>query len=198
MKIVEQSVEYITGTPFALCGIEIAGRTCYKSEDKITEDSAEKFVRMIVKRGHDSVLEHASATFRIITDRGISHEIVRHRIGCSYSQESTRYVKYDGDMEFIRPPGMNSAQTNHWDMTCRECEDGYLEMIRFGAAPQIARSVLPNCLKTEIVMTANFRAWRHFLKLRMAKAAHPQIREVAGMIHQWFGVNYPVIVEDLD
>jgi len=198
MKIVPQSVEVLNCTTLALQLIEKAGRTCYKSEDRITEKSAEKFVRMIIKRGHDSVLEHASATFRIITDRGISHEIVRHRIGCSYSQESTRYVKYSTGIEFIQPPGLeNKYNMQMWKVFCQEAEDAYCRMIGRGFSPQIARSVLPNCLKTEIVMTANFRAWRHFLDLRMDAAAHPQIREVAGMICQWFYAHYPAIVDDL-
>ncbi len=197
MKIVPQSATYMTHTRDALYLIESAGRTCYKSEAKITEGSAEKFVRMIVKRGHDSVLEHASATFRIITDRGISHEIVRHRIACSYSQESTRYVKYCGDMEFIEPPGLRELAQEEWMRSCENAEETYKWMIDAGYPPQIARSVLPNCLKTEITMSANFRAWRYFFKLRCSSGAHPQIQEIANMIKLWFTVNYPVIVEDL-
>ena len=94
MEIIEQSVVNLSCTPNALQMIERAGRTCYKSEDRITSDSAENFVAGIVKLGHESVLEHANATFKIVTDRGVTHELVRHRIA-SYSQESTRYVKYD-------------------------------------------------------------------------------------------------------
>lgn len=199
MKIVDQSVECITSTPNALQVIEGAGRTCYKSEEKITSDSAVPFVRGIVKRGHESVLEHASATFRIVTDRGVSHEIVRHRLA-SYSQESTRYCNYgsrDGEISVIEPPGLNSAMRLGWEMSCKTAESAYITMIKSSVPPQIARSVLPTCLKTEIVMTANFREWRHFIRLRTSIAAHPQIRVIAGMVLFWFLANYPVIVEDI-
>ena len=110
MKIVRQRVEVMAMTADSICLLEEAGRTCYKSEDRITQGSAENFVRKIIKSGHDSVLEHASMTVRITTDRGISHEIVRHRIGMSYSQESTRYVKYGGEMEVIAPDFAKSIQ----------------------------------------------------------------------------------------
>ncbi len=186
MKVVEPSVELLWITETPELKIEEAGRTCYKSEDKITSDSASKFVKGLVKSGHHAMVEHAVASFRIVTDRGITHEIVRHRLA-SYAQESTRYCNYSADkfgneLSFIEPPGMNTAQKNHWEFTCKECEDGYFEMIKAGSSPQIARSVLPNCLKTEIVMMANFREWMHFIKLRAAKTAHPQIRPIATMI----------------
>ena len=182
MKIIPQKVEILAMTHQPLKLIEAAGRTCYQSEDRITEDSAEKFVKMILKRGHDSVLEHASMTVRIVTDRGISHEIVRHRIGMSYSQESTRYVKYDGDMEFIESGGIPRTEEHSWENYLRASEIRYKSLIENGASPQWARSVLPNSLKTEIVVTGNFRSWRHFLKLRLATGAHPQIKEIARMI----------------
>jgi thymidylate synthase (FAD) len=182
MKIIKPSVELLWITPDPEFQIELAGRTCYKSE----VNNAEKFCRKMVKSGHHAMIEHACASFRIITDRGITHEIVRHRLA-SYAQESTRYCNYSkekfgNELTFIEPPGMTTAQYNHWKLTCQECEDGYLEMLLFGASPQIARSVLPNCLKTEIIMTANFREWRHFITLRSSKAAHPQIRPIAQAI----------------
>ena len=197
MKVLNQKVEHMGGTADPLALIEAAGRTCYKSEAKITLGSAEKFVRMILKRGHDSVLEHASVTFRITTDRGISHEIVRHRVGMSYSQESTRYVKY-GDIEVIEPEFSDKDEEyQHWLDAMQGAEKTYKSLIDTGLAPQHARSVLPNSLKTEIVVTGNYRAWRHFLTLRMDKAAHPQIRKVSRMLLRWFEENVPVIVEDL-
>ncbi len=202
MKVVPQKVEVMAMTPECLCLIEYAGRTCYKSEDKITQGSAEKFVRRIIKSGHDSVLEHASMTVRITTDRGISHEIVRHRIGMSYSQESTRYVKYGGEMEFV-DPNLSRAEPNPpylsdydlWVGAMNGAERAYKLLIDQDVKPQHARSVLPNSLKTEIVVTGNFRAWRHFLKLRLAKAAHPQIREIARMVKDLLPA---VIVEDIE
>ena len=186
MKIVEQSATLETVTPNAEKLIERAGRTCYKSEDKITDESAATFIAMILKRGHESVLEHASASFRIVCDRGVSHEIVRHRIA-SYSQESSRFCDYSKDkhgsgIAVIEPPGLDNAMFTSWKSACRKSESVYLELLKNGSTPQIARSVLPTCLKTEIVMTANFREWRHFIQLRTSPAAHPQIREIAEMI----------------
>ena len=127
------------------------------------------------------MIEHASASFRIITDRGISHEIVRHRLA-SYAQESTRYCNYTKDkfenkITVICPPGL--GENVAWLYACEQAEQAYLRLVREGVKPEIARSVLPTCLKTEIVMTANFREWRHFISLRGGKGAHPQIREIA-------------------
>lgn len=191
MKIVEMSaalealslpaVSLGLGGPLGI--IERAGRTCYKSEPK--GDPA--FVKMILKRGHESVLEHASATFRIVCDRGISHEIVRHRLA-SYSQESTRYCNYSQErfgkeITVIKPPmELGCPEFAPWLAAVQQAEDSYFAMLDAGCKPEIARSVLPTCLKTEIVMTANFREWRHFLKLRTAPAAHPQMQVVAKLI----------------
>ncbi len=183
MKIVEPSVELLAISAGPAQLIELAGRTCYKSEDKITDDSAAAFVAMIAKRGHESVIEHASATFRIVTDRGITHEIVRHRLA-SYSQESTRYCNYGKDkhgneISVVLPSGLTPSQRGAWREACEDAEDEYFALLGLGAKPQQARSVLPTCLKTEIVMTANFREWCHFLTLRMGAAAHPDIRPIA-------------------
>lgn len=183
MRIVAPSVNllWITEEPEKM--IELSGRTCYKSEDKITDESAGKFVKMLTKSGHHAMIEHAVASFRIITDRGITHEIVRHRLA-SYAQESTRYCNYSKDKHgnecsFIQPPDLSYNQTTIWRAACIAAEALYFEMLEAGCSPQIARSVLPNCLKTEIVMMANLREWRHFIKLRGSQAAHPQIRTVA-------------------
>lgn len=186
MKIVDPSVEllYITPEPAKL--LESAGRTCYKSEDKITDNSAAKFVKMVCKNKHESVIEHAVASFRIICDRGISHEIVRHRLA-SYSQESTRYVNYGKEkhgreIAVIMPSGMTRAQEFWWRIACHDSEEKYFCMLDTGASPQTARSVLPTCLKTELVMTTNFRVWKYFLEMRCAKTAHPDIQIIANMI----------------
>ena len=196
MQTVPQSASCLAHTPNPLQLIERAGRVCYKSESKITATSADKFIRMILARGHESVLEHASATFHIITDRGISHEIVRHRLA-SYSQESTRYCSYkSSDLVFIDPGFKRRDNATLWERACMEAEDAYKRILQY-STPQCARSVLPNSLKTEIVMTANFREWRHFLRMRAAQDAHPQIQAIAGMILSWFTETYPVIVEDL-
>jgi thymidylate synthase (FAD) len=179
--------------------IEAAGRTCYKSEDQITETSADAFVRKIVKSGHHSVLEHEVIQVRFITDRGVTHELVRHRLA-SFSQESTRYCDYgDGDIQFILPvryeKSKPEAAYSNWVIGMEEAERRYLLSRQLGESPQEARDHLPNSLKTEIVVTANLREWMHILDLRTSKAAHPQIRalmlplleELGGYLPQIFG-----------
>lgn len=189
MQIIKQKAQIIdlnAVTPLdILRKIERAGRVCYKSEDKITIESCVNFVEMLIRRGHESVLEHHNVSMLFITDRGVTHELVRHRAGCSYSQESTRYCNYgDKDIQFILPVqfyGMveKTAKYQVWEDACLHSEAFYKDMISHGATPQEARTVLNNSLKTEIYVTMNLRAWRHFLKLRMAKSAHPQIRDLA-------------------
>ena len=198
MKIINAS--YHIETPIygaeILKRIEKAGRTCYKSEDRITDESAEAFVRKLIERGHESVLEHESLTVRFICDRGISHEIVRHRLA-SYSQESQRYVRYNDDIEFINPHMPNAKAHEAWQELCERAEETYKELLLYGVQPQQARAVLPNSTKTEIVMTANLREWRHFLKLRTAKAAHPQMRELTvPLLHELQGW-IPVVFDDI-
>lgn len=261
MKLINPKVEFIT-EPNPLKRIELCGRVCYKSEDRITDDSARKFVENLIKRGHTSVLEHARIrismddyrnchghvknekeslpygiahrisrhtdtdntwininvrdylaiggslehryhanaddymTVRFVCDRGISHELVRHR-GFSFSQESTRYVNYKDGVQFIRPLPFAWAETivdkfkndyspddfwteapiaKAWRGLCIDAEGQYQKMIERGASPQEARSVLPNSLKTEIIMTGTFAQWHEMLKLRLDKAAHPQMQ----------------------
>lgn len=206
MKIINPSVELINAPSYEtlMATIEAAGRTCYKSEDKITDGSAEKFIRGIIKRGHEAVIEHGSLTVRFICDRGVSHEIVRHRIA-AYCQESTRYCNYSneqfgGEITVIKPFYLveGSEGWQYWREACLTTERRYFEMLRIGCTPQEARAVLPNSLKTEVVMTADIREWRHFLKLRNSPAAHPQMREVANMLAVLFKDNYPVFFEDFD
>lgn len=212
MKLIKPSYEILTEfTGNELKEIEKFGRTCYKSEDKITEDSAEKFVRNLIKRGHESVLEHKSFTVKFICDRGISHELVRHRIA-SFSQESTRYCDYSkeavgNELTFIQPFYMINNQifckTNDvfnvtFENYLKAMEDLYFAMLKAGYTPQEARCILPNCLKTEVVMTANYREWRHFFKLRTAEAAHPQMRELTVPLLYEMKRNLPVIFEDID
>ena len=186
-----------------LKNIEIAGRTCYKSEDRITEESAAGFVDRILKSGHHSVIEHVNLTVRFICDRGVTHELVRHRLA-SYSQESTRYAnyakeKFGSEITVIKPPFWNedSAEYQTWLAAMEYAEKAYLNMIEMGARPEQARSVLPNSLKTEIVMTCNVREWRHVFKLRCSKAAHPQIRELLMPLLQELGEKIPVLFRDI-
>lgn len=200
MKIVKQSVELLWVTPVSETQIELIGRTCYKSENLMTMDSHGPFCRKMVDKGHHAMIEHASASFRIITDRGVSHEIVRHRIA-SFAQESTRYCNYSADkfgreIAVVEPPGLGENRWV-WEAACEEAEITYMSLLRDGVSPQIARSVLPTCLKTEIVMTANFREWRHFITLRRAKAAHPQIREIAEYVLSVLKIHAPNVFYDL-
>lgn len=196
MQIVKPSVTIdgdFDGTE-ALKKIERIGRVCYKSEDKITDDSYVKFVRGIIARGHESVLEHVSITVRIVCDRGVSHELVRHRVGASYSQESTRYCNYgDSDIKFIQPAGLSADQLYVWRSDMHDAERKYKVLLRLGASAQTARAVLPNSLKTEICVTMNLRAWRHFFALRTDKAAHPQMREVACMAQDLLRAVMPIV-----
>lgn len=183
--------------------IESAGRTAYKSEDKITQDSARDFAAMIIRLGHESVLEHVSITVRVIADRGVTHEIVRHRIA-SYTQESTRYCNYSkgkfgGEITVIEPFfwEKGSEKYNLWKNAMVAAEAAYTALIQQGASAQEARSVLPNSLKTEIVMTMNLRQWRHFFKLRTHVSSHPQMREVVVPLLDEFKKLLPSLFEDI-
>lgn len=205
MKIIQPKVELITPiqATVVMQRIEEIGRTCYKSENKITEGSAAKFVRNLIRSGHESVLEHCTFSVRFTVDRGVSHEIVRHRLA-SYSQESTRYCNYSQDkfgneITVIEPSYLKKDSYPYllWKTACETCEIAYRFMLEQGCTPQEARAVLPNSLKTELVMTANIREWRHFLKLRCSKAAHPQIREVAIDLRNQLIDLLPHLFEDL-
>lgn len=163
-----QSAKLIRITPRCDELIEQAARICYKSK-RNSEQERIKLIQKLIERGHESVLEHASATFHIVTDRGISHELVRHRLA-SFSQESTRYIRYN-KIQYID----NIASKKVLAAIGKD----YKKMLDSGARPGDARCILPNCLKTELIMTANFREWRHVIKLRTASGAHPMIRELA-------------------
>jgi thymidylate synthase (FAD) len=195
--------------------IEKAGRTCYKSEDKITGESAAKFVSALIKHGHEAMIEHNAITVRFICDRGVTHEIVRHRIA-SYAQESTRYCNYSNDkygneINVIDISGgikFDSKMKNfdldtieailqEWSVAMEDAEKHYMKMIELGATPQIARSVLPTSVKTEIVVTMNIREWRHFLKLRTAVDSHPQMREVAIPLLKELKSLIPCVFDDI-
>ena len=205
MKIINPSVEFITplNGKIIMERLEQCGRVCYKSEDSITDGSAEKFLKGIISRGHEAVLEHCSLTVKFICDRGVSHEIVRHRIA-AYCQESTRYCNYSKDkfgreITVIAPCFLEvtSPQWRAWEHACALAEKAYFNLLDQGCTPQEARAVLPNSLKTELVMTADIREWRHFLKLRCGKGAHPQIREVATQLLEALYQEMPVLFGDI-
>lgn len=186
--------------------IEQVARTCYKSEGKIQEGSAAKMVASLIKSGHEAMLEHASITVKFVVDRGISHELVRHRLA-SFAQESTRYCNYSKDdfgseITFIIPEYLEykSEGWNIWKESMKQAEDAYFKMLDFGLSPQQARAVLPNSLKTEVVMTANLREWRHFFKLRALGTTgkpHPQMLEVAVPLLEDMKNLIPVVFDDL-
>lgn len=212
MKIIKPGVEIIDMDDYntIIKKIEKIGRVCYKSESNISDESAERFIMNILKRGHESVIEHETVTVRMICDRGVIHEIVRHRIA-SYSQESTRYCNYTNDkfgsqITVIDPTGgfaynlaeeNDLARYNVWTEAMENAERSYFKMLELGAAPQEARSVLPNSLKTEIVITMNLRSWRHFFRLRCDPHAHPQMREVAGIALEVFKEKLPIFFSDM-
>ena len=197
MILVEQSVELVD----EINGVEILkklekiGRVCYKSEDKITEDSYKQFITNILKRGHEAVIEHEHITIKWITNRGVSHELVRHRIA-NFAQESTRYCNYMGqDMQFIKPVDFEFSLDEQYFLV--DIEHMYNKMIKKGLSPQQARSMLPNSLKTEIVFTMNLRELRHMLKLRCAVAAHPDMRFIALKTLELLSSKIPIIFDDL-
>lgn len=214
MRLLKPSFEILTpDDTFAkmIERIEVAGRVCYKSEDRIDIGSAMNFLRVIIDRNHESVIEHESVSVRIICDRGVSHEIVRHRLA-SYSQESTRYCNYRGGIAFIIPPWVNIQEGEYtkynnmatkdyaaylWLMQMITIEKCYQELMDNDWSPQMARSVLPNSLKTEIVMSCNLREWKHFFKLRTSEAAHPQMREIAIPMLKEFQTRIPIIFGDI-
>ena len=202
MKIIKQSIGLIWITPKAERNIEYCGRISYKSENLITSTSAKDFIKKIIELGHESVLEHASASIKIITNRGISHEIVRHRLA-SYTQESTRYCnyaknKFNNELTFIEQNYSDIKTYCRWTTLLQRIELDYLRMVnKNNIKPEIARGILPNDLKTELAMTANFREWRHFLKLRTSPKAHPQMQELANMIWNVLKAHAPTVFETL-
>lgn len=193
MKIIKQSVELVQHSPEPDKLIERIARVCYNSEDRMACDCAdgycekcrtrrEKFLGGLAGRRHDSVFEHAFATFKIVTDRGITHELVRHRLA-SYTQSSTRYIKYEDGLPVVEPFFVKEGEREIWLKAMAEAESAYAAMLSGGVPPQNARDALPTCTATTIFMTANFREWRHVIELRSARGAHPKIRELAALIH---------------
>ena len=211
MKVIPASYEILTnisdGGLKELKTIEKIGRVCYKSEDRIAEDgeSAKKFVKMLINRGHEAMLEHVSITVKFTCDRGISHEIVRHRL-CSFAQESTRYVNYSSEKKapdgiiFIKPCFFESTSEEYrdWYVAMRDAETYYFRLISLGCKPEEARLVLPMSVKTEVDVTANMREWRNIFKLRCDKAAHPQMRELMVPLLADMREKIPIIFDDIN
>jgi thymidylate synthase (FAD) len=206
MRLINASAVIERATPDLEECIEAAGRTCWKSDDKIEPGSAGPFIERIKGFKHDSVLEHGAITVRFIVDRGVSHELVRHRMA-SFSQESTRYCNYGKDkhgneVSFIDPrpafPAMGDSRFVVWEAAMLRAEDYYLQLLGMGAPPQEARDVLPNSVKTEVVMTVNPREWRHVFRMRCDRAAHPQMREVMIPLWKAFSCRWPALFADIE
>jgi len=207
MKLIKSYTEIETPLDgdYILKFLEEIGRVAYKSEDRITEHSAEKFVKMLIDKGHESILEHYSITVRFVCDRATSHELVRHRIS-SYTQESSRYCNYSKDkfgneITYIEPVFYNDLTLDSrisFLNALESAEEMYFRMLKYGSTPEQARAVLPNALKTEVVATMNLRSWRHFFKLRASKFAHPDIRKLANELLEDFKANIPVIFDDIE
>jgi thymidylate synthase (FAD) len=249
MRIIDQSYEIINLPKNSLELIEAAGRTCYKSEDKIgcTLDeckvplerrkfkwyiepdkgmsrkqictgcpyhSSHKFTKMLIDRGHHAMLEFGDITVRFVTNRGVTHELVRHRL-FSFAQESTRYVRYDGQMEFIQPVWVKPAYMNDtytaanlvhcspqdpvhvFIAACIKAEMAYLDLLALDWRPEQAREILPNSLKTEIVVKGNIRQFRHMFQLRISKKAHPQIRHLMLPLLAELQSRVPMVFDDI-
>jgi len=221
MKLIKPSTQILSDIngKTIIQSIERAGRTCYKSEELITDESAEKFIAKLIQLGHESVLEHQSISVLFVCDRGISHELVRHRIA-SFSQESTRYCnyakeKFGNELTFIQPFWLSDEQldlvkilnehnymkidrvTKLWYHSMSNSEQVYLDLLKEGWVAQEARSVLPNALKTEIVITANLREWRTIFKQRAQKVAHPQMRELMCPLLRQFQKLVPIVFDDI-
>jgi len=205
MKIIKPY--FIVETKFSTIDIfktiELVGRNAYKSEDKITKDSSEKFIQMILDRGHYPVLEFYDIVVRVICDRGVTHEIVRHRLA-SYVQESTRYCnfskdKFGNEITVIKPIFWDEDDPKYkvWWKAMMNSEMAYMQLISMGASAQEARSVLPNSLKTEICIKMNLREWMHFFKMRTAPNAHPQMKEIAVPLLHEFQKKIPYIFDNI-
>jgi len=222
MNKIKASYEILTpiseGGTKELQHIEKIGRVCYKSEDYITEDgeSARKFVDMLIRNGHEAMIEHSFLSVKFTVDRGVSHELVRHRIA-SFAQESTRYCNYAKDKfgaecAFIDlEPGIMldnkmkkmsgeeiALVMAEWTSAMEDAERHYMRLLELGATPQIARAVLPNSTKTEITVSANYREWRNFFKLRVPADVHPQMREVTIPLLKELKGMIPVIFDDIE
>jgi thymidylate synthase (FAD) len=221
MKLIKANYEILTpiNGDDVLKTIEKVARTCYKSEDKITEDSANKMVQTLISRGHEAMIEFFDITVKFVCDRGVSHELVRHRIA-SFAQESTRYVNYskgqfEGHLTFIIPEWCKTTEGLYeqpedpnrihdigepnytWVKAMYLSEKFYLKLIADGWQPQQARSVLPNSLKTEINIKMNLREWRYFFKLRTALAAHPSMREITRPLLDELKTKIPIVFDDI-
>ena len=181
--------------------VEYYARVSHRSEEQQTPNSWERFIRSVVlQHGDFSVIEHETINVEMLADRGITHEIVRHRLA-SYTQESTRFVNYQkkgGEAKFVKPLFLaEGAQTDDWNQAMVAAEQSYMLLLGSGLKPQIARSVLPNALASMIICTMNLRTWRHFFLMRTSLEAHPQMREITIPLLEQFKERIPILYEDI-
>lgn len=206
MKIIEPSFKL--STPFGpvteamgvqmLQFIETQARISHRSEDKQGPDTWQRFIKAVVlDHGDWSVCEHASVTATIRTDRGITHELVRHRVG-SYTQESTRFVRYGEEMEFIYPSNAPEGCFAGWDLSAISAEKNYQELLALGWRPQEARSVLPNSLAASIAVTYNLRNWKHFFLMRTSRESHPDMKRITIPMLEEFKKVIPLLYDDIE
>lgn len=187
--------------------LERIARVCYRSEGQITEDSlesAKELIGKLIKRGHEAMLEHGSFSVIFTVDRALSHELVRHRMA-SFAQESQRYCNYSKDqfgnqVTFVKPFWLRKGDAgfDDWKLACQKAESTYFDLLDDGYSPQMARSVLPNCTATHLVITANYREWRHIFKLRCAESAHPDMRHLMIQLCNEMKARLPVIFDDIE
>ena len=200
MEVIEQNhtiIDDLDGEKI-IKKIELCGRNCYNSFDKIKEGSAEKLIHGLIKSGHESVLEHQSITVRLVTDRAVLAEITRHRMA-SFSVRSQRYCKYDDGVAFVRPSTikLGSKDYGDWYAACLQTEIAYKNARKNGLRPEQARAVLPNSTATVIYMTCNLREWRLIFRLRLDKAAHPDIRKLLLPVYEEMAKALPSVFMDL-
>ena len=200
MKLIKPSFEIISYPENILKNIEKAARTCYKSEDKIREGSAEKIVKMLLNKKHMAMIEFGGAiTVKFKIDRSISHELVRHRLA-SFAQNSQRYIRYDKDIEFIQPDHITNPESvgyKRMHLLFSLIENIYHISLDEGNTVQEARYMLPNATATEINIQANIREWLHILELRCSKQAYPPLRKIMLSVLDEFHNRTPIIFDEL-
>ncbi len=185
MQVIEQSANVVSVSSSNVEEfIEDTARICYRSHDKRQPGSAGKLVAKLIDSEHLAMLEFVDMVVDFKTDRAVTHEIVRHRM-CSFAQESQRYVRYGGDIEFVKPVGLEpgSEGWSVWHDSVDYAASRYLEMLSYGCSPQLARRVLPNSTATTIRVKANLREWRHIFSLRLSPAADQQIADLMGKMN---------------
>ena len=205
MRIVEPVVE-IEKVDYnkIMKNLERACRTCYRSEDKITEESYKTLLKNCINRGHESILEHEKITIRMVCDIGVYKDLTRHR-HASFSIESTRYCnygkdKFDNEIKFIAPENIEKGTKlyQEWQTSCEEIEKHYIKMVELGATPDQMRMILPHSTAAVVTMTANIREWKHILSLRCTKHAHPAVEQVMIPLLLHFKENMPEIFGNIE